>query len=148
MNVIGFSDWLSMMGTFAIVLTLLIFTLLGLKKMGPKLGNAYGKRIKVIETYSLGARQKLMLVTINKKEILLGVSPNGVSKLALLEGTERLITLSTSPNVQASRELLRFECKLGRTEVPIRLITEVIARSLHSRKEPIYLSPIGSGFNS
>ena len=88
MNVIGFSDWLSMMGTFAIVLTLLIFTLLGLKKMGPKLGNAYGKRIKVIETYSLGARQKLMLVTINKKEILLGVSPNGVSKLALLEGTE------------------------------------------------------------
>ena len=88
MNVIGFSDWLSMMGTFAIVLTLLIFTLLGLKKMGPKLGNAYGKRIKVIETYSLGARQKLMLVTINEKEILLGVSPNGVSKLALLDGTE------------------------------------------------------------
>ena len=88
MNVIGFSDWLSMMGTFAIVLTLLIFTLLGLKKMGPKLGNAYGKRIKVIETYSLGARQKLVLVTISKKEILLGVSPNGVTKLALLEGTQ------------------------------------------------------------
>ena len=29
-----------------------------------------------------------MLVTINEKEILLGVSPNGVSKLALLDGTE------------------------------------------------------------
>jgi len=50
MNVIGFSDWLSMMGTFAIVLTLLIFTLLGLKKMFPKLANAYGKRIKELET--------------------------------------------------------------------------------------------------
>ncbi len=47
MNVIGFSDWLSMMGTFAIVLTLLIFTLLGLKKMGPKLGNAYDLIVKV-----------------------------------------------------------------------------------------------------
>ena len=28
------------------------------------------------------------ILDINEKEILLGVSPNGVSKLALLEGTE------------------------------------------------------------
>ena len=51
MATLGFTDWLSMIGTFSVVMVLLILTLVMLKKMGPNLGNANGKRVLEMKNF-------------------------------------------------------------------------------------------------
>ena len=67
---ISWADWVSMMGSFLVVLTLLVGTLIMIKKMGPKIGIAGNKRLQVIEVQNLGGRQKLVLVNVNQEQIL------------------------------------------------------------------------------
>jgi flagellar biosynthetic protein FliO len=88
MATLGFTDWLSMIGTFSVVLVLLVLTLVMLKKMGPNLGNANGKRIQVLEAHNLGARQRLLLISVNQKQILMAMSPNGITKLDHFDSTK------------------------------------------------------------
>jgi flagellar biogenesis protein FliO len=52
------TDWVSMMGSFLVVLGLLIATLITIKRMGPKLGVTGGKQLRLIEVKNLGNRQK------------------------------------------------------------------------------------------
>ena len=81
MTSFGWTDWVAMMGSFLVVLGLLIFTLLMIKKMGPKIGISAGKNLKVLEVQNLGARQKLMLLNVNQRQILVGVSAGEMTKL-------------------------------------------------------------------
>jgi flagellar protein FliO/FliZ len=81
MTSFGWTDWVSMMGSFLVVLGLLIFTLLMIKKMGPKIGISGGKNLKVLEVQNLGARQKLMLLNVNQRQILVGISAGTMTKL-------------------------------------------------------------------
>ena len=78
---IGWADLVSMMGSFLIVLTLLVGTLIMIKKMGPKIGIAGNKRLQVLEVHNLGGRQKLVLVGVNQEQILIGISAQGMSRL-------------------------------------------------------------------
>ncbi|MCD4831077.1 MAG: flagellar biosynthetic protein FliO [Anaerohalosphaeraceae bacterium] len=52
------------------------------KKMLPKFGTQSGKKIKIIETVSLGQRRTLHLVEVGAHEILIGCSGESISKLA------------------------------------------------------------------
>ena len=70
-----------MMGSFFVVLGLLIITLLMIKKMGPKIGISGGKNLKVLEVLNLGARQRLMLLDVNHCRILVGISAGEMTKL-------------------------------------------------------------------
>lgn len=81
MTSFGWTDWLSMMGSFFVVLGLLVATLLMLKKMGPKIGMSSGKRLKILEIQNLGARQKLILLSVNQSQILVGVSASSMTRL-------------------------------------------------------------------
>ena len=81
MTSFGWTDWVSMMGSFLVVLGLLIFTLLMIKKMGPKIGMSGGKNLKVLEVQNLGARQRLMLLNVNQRQILVGISAGAMTKL-------------------------------------------------------------------
>ena len=81
MTSFGWTDWLSMMGSFFVVLGLLVPTLLMLKKMGPKIGMSSGKRLKILEIQNLGARQKLILLSVNQSQILVGVSASSMTRL-------------------------------------------------------------------
>jgi flagellar biogenesis protein FliO len=78
---ISWADWVSMMGSFLVVLTLLVGTLIMIKKMGPKIGIAGNKRLQVIEVQNLGGRQKLVLVNVNQEQILIGISGQGMTRL-------------------------------------------------------------------
>ena len=78
---IGWVDWLSMMGSFIFVIALLVATLLMLKKMGPRIGAVNNRRLNIIEIQNLGARQKLLLVSINNDQVLIGLSPQGITSL-------------------------------------------------------------------
>ena len=78
---IGWADWVSMMGSFLVVLTLLVGTLIMIKKMGPKIGTAGNKRLQLLEVQNLGGRQKLVLVGVNQEQILIGISAQGMTRL-------------------------------------------------------------------
>ena len=56
-----------MMGSFVVVLGLLVATLIVIKRMGPKMGISGSKRIQLLEVQNLGGRQKLVLVRINQQ---------------------------------------------------------------------------------
>ena len=77
----GWTEWLSMMGSFLIVLVLLVVTLIAIKKMGPKMGVAGSKRLQLLEIQNLGGRQKLVLVRVNNEQVLVGVSGQNITKL-------------------------------------------------------------------
>lgn len=47
-------------------------------------------QLSVITGVSIGVREKLVLVKVGKKQLLLGVTPGRVDKLLELEGEERL----------------------------------------------------------
>ena len=77
----GWTDWLSMMGSFLIVLTLLVATLIMIKKMGPKIGVSGNKRLQLLEIQNLGGRQKLVLVSVNEEQVLIGISAQSMTRL-------------------------------------------------------------------
>ena len=77
----GWTEWLSMMGSFLIVLVLLVVTLIAIKKMGPKMGIAGSKRLQLLEIQNLGGRQKLVLIRVNNEQVLVGVSGQSITKL-------------------------------------------------------------------
>ena len=80
-NEFGLMDWLSMMGSFLLVIGLLMATLFFIKKMGPGISNAANKRMQIIEIQNLGGRQKLLLVRVNSDQVLIGISPQGMTSL-------------------------------------------------------------------
>jgi flagellar protein FliO/FliZ len=81
MSLITLTDWLSMLGSFAAVIGLLLATLLLLKKMGPKTGAADTTGIKILSVQNLGGRQKLLLVAIKSEQVLIGLSPQNITNL-------------------------------------------------------------------
>jgi flagellar protein FliO/FliZ len=78
---IGWNEWLSMMTSLAVVLALLAATLFVLKKMGLSSTKDQSKKLQVGEVHNLGPRQKLIVVTINNEQVLLGVTPQAINRL-------------------------------------------------------------------
>lgn len=97
MTEIGWNEWLSMMASLAVVLVLLAATLFGLKKMGLSNVKSSTKKLHIGEVQNLGPRQKLIVVTINNEEILLGVTPQGINRLGnwpeqkVAEGSDKTV---------------------------------------------------------
>jgi len=81
MGEIGWDEWLSMMSSLAVVLALLAATLFGLKKMGLSNTKDTTKKLQISEVHNLGPRQKLIVVTINNEQVLLGVTPRAINRL-------------------------------------------------------------------
>jgi flagellar protein FliO/FliZ len=81
MQDIGWSEWLSMMTSLVVVLVLLAITLFALKKMGASTSKNAGKSLHISEVHNLAPRQKLILVTINDEQVLLGVTPQSINRL-------------------------------------------------------------------
>ena len=49
------------------------------------------KKLRTLTALSLGVREKLVLVQVGEKQLLLAVTPSRIEKLLLLEGDERLL---------------------------------------------------------
>ena len=80
------TNWLSFTFSFAIVLALLGGLLFILKKM--QNGNLLGmtqRKIRVLETLSTGPRQKIILLRVNNKEILVGLTVQNMNTLATFD---------------------------------------------------------------
>ena len=86
------TDWLSFIASFAVVLVLLSVVLVGLKKM--QSGNLLGmsqRKIRILDTVSIGPRQKIVLLRVKDEDILVGVTVQQINTLAGFPLTEEEI---------------------------------------------------------
>ena len=76
-------DWVSFVLSFLLVIALLGATLWGLKRFGRmQLQNQSGQAsIKLIDSFSLGARQRIILVETDDQRVLVGISPHSITGL-------------------------------------------------------------------
>ena len=76
-------DWVSFVLSFLLVIALLVATLWGLKRFGRmQLQNQSGQAsIKLIDSFSLGARQRIILVETDDQRVLVGISPQSITGL-------------------------------------------------------------------
>ena len=76
-------DWVSFVLSFLLVIALLGATLWGLKRFGRmQLQNQSGQAsIKLIDSFSLGARQRIILVETDDQRVWVGISPQSITGL-------------------------------------------------------------------
>ena len=86
------TDWLSFIASFAVVLALLGLVLFALKKMqsGSLLGLPQ-RKIRILDSVSIGPRQKIVLLRVKDEDILVGVTVQQINPLAGFPLTEEEI---------------------------------------------------------
>ena len=83
------SDWLSFAASFAAVLAVMAVLLFALKKI--QTSNLLGlpkRRMRVLETLSAGPRQRVVLLRVKNQDVLIGITPQGMSLLTTFELSE------------------------------------------------------------
>jgi flagellar protein FliO/FliZ len=76
------SQWLSLVVSFALVLVLLLGTLWVLRRIGAAgLRPQAGRRLAIIESLWLGNRQRVVLLKVDGRELLIGISAQGIHRL-------------------------------------------------------------------
>jgi flagellar protein FliO/FliZ len=78
----SFWDWLQYALSFALVIGLLLGLLYALRKLQG--GQAFGRkdqRLQVLESLSLGPRQKIALVRVDGARVLLGITATQITAL-------------------------------------------------------------------
>ena len=86
-----------------VVIALLIVFLIGLNRLSRRTGSRSDRRIQVLETHALGPKQKLLLIRLDDRELLIGVTASSISTLAGPKGSE-VDVLSDTPGWSLRRE--------------------------------------------
>ena len=80
----GFFDWLQYLLSFALVIALLLGSLWALRRLQSGHGLMRARtesRLKIVETLSLGPRQKIALVQLDGQDVLLGITAQAITAL-------------------------------------------------------------------
>lgn len=93
-KVVSYADVLQWVFALIIVLAIFAFFIWLLRKSG-NLSFAGKNQLTIVSGLSLGMREKLVLVKVGDKQLLLGVTPGRVDKLLELEGDSRLFQQQT-----------------------------------------------------
>jgi flagellar protein FliO/FliZ len=75
--------------SFGLVIGLLLALLWALKKIQAQGGlkrRSEASRIQIVETASVGARQKVMLIRMDDQDLLLGITPTEIRTLHTVQG--------------------------------------------------------------
>ena len=77
-------DWLQYLFSFIFVIGLLLALLWTLRKLqnGQGLLRKHTQRLQTVETLPVGTRQKIMLIRVDEREILVGVSAQNITVLS------------------------------------------------------------------
>ena len=77
------ADVFRMLGSLGLVIALLIALLWALRKLQGKMNSQNaGRRLQIIESLSVGTRQKVALIRVGEREVLIGISPTQINGLA------------------------------------------------------------------
>ena len=78
----GIIDWASFAASFFLVLILLAGTLFALKRMqGLNFSKQRNGQLQIKDSIALGTRQKLVLVEVGTRQVLVGLSPTQMTRL-------------------------------------------------------------------
>jgi len=84
-------DVLRMLGSMALVIALLLAVLWGLKRIQNKMLTAsHSGRLQIIETQSIGTRQRIALVRVGDNEVLVGITPTQINALGSLKANHNV----------------------------------------------------------
>ncbi|RZM80293.1 flagellar biosynthetic protein FliO [Pseudoalteromonas rubra] len=95
------SELLSVGLSLALVVLAIIFLALLVKRFNPNLGNS--QDFKVIRSLPLGSKERLLVIEIDDKQHLLGVTPHSINYLYQLESP-----LEATPTAPFAKELSRL----------------------------------------
>jgi flagellar protein FliO/FliZ len=77
------ADLFRMLGSFALVLAIMAGLLWALRKLQSRMNSQHpGRRMQVIESLSVGPRQKFALLRVGEHEVLVGITPTQMTSLA------------------------------------------------------------------
>jgi flagellar protein FliO/FliZ len=77
------ADVFRMLGSLALVIALLVLLLWSLRKLQSKMNSHnVGRRLQIIESLSVGTRQKIALIRVGQREVLIGISPTQINSIA------------------------------------------------------------------
>lgn len=93
-NTVGYEHIINWSLGLVIVLGLFFGCVWLMRKLG-RLPHNGKQNMQVITALSLGMREKLVLVQVGKKQLILGVSPGKIDNLLLLEGDDQLFQESS-----------------------------------------------------
>ena len=80
---LGTDDLFRMIGSFALVLAIMAALLWALRKLQSRMNSPNsGRRLNVIESLSVGPRQKFALLRVGEHEVLVGITPTQMTSLA------------------------------------------------------------------
>ena len=80
---LGSADLFRMLGSFALVLALMAALLWALRKLQTRMiTQGTGRRMQIIESLSVGPRQKFALLRVGPNEVLVGITPTQMTSLA------------------------------------------------------------------
>ena len=94
------ADLFRMLGSFALVLAIMAALLWALRKLQSRMNSPNsGRRLNVIESLSVGPRQKFALLRVGQHEVLVGITPTQMTALAHWpEGADQAaVQLPTTP---------------------------------------------------
>ncbi len=94
------ADLFRMIGSFALVLALMAALLWALRKLQSRMNTQNtGRRMQIIESMSVGPRQKFALLRVGEHEVLVGITPTQMTALA--QWPERN-SVATPPSLDAT----------------------------------------------
>ena len=77
------ADLFRMLGGLALVVALMLALLWGLRQLQSKINSQNsGRRLQIIESLSVGTRQKVALIRVGEREVLIGISPTQINGIA------------------------------------------------------------------
>jgi flagellar protein FliO/FliZ len=93
-------DWLQYLFSFVFVIGLLLTLLWTLRKLqsGSSLLRKNTQRMQTLETLSVGTRQKIMLIRVDEREILVGVTAQQMTLLSTWPETQQAAPISPETN--------------------------------------------------
>ena len=103
--------FLAMLTSLFLVLLLLLALLAAIKKFGSVHGSSSNRMIHIRDSLSMGPRQKVVLVSVRDREVLLGVS------------AQEIRVLSEWPNLSEECEANEANSKIGFREGLTALLT-------------------------
>jgi flagellar protein FliO/FliZ len=93
-----------------IVLSVFFLCVWGVRKLSGLTVSSAAEKIRVVGGLSLGPREKVILLQVGRKQLILGVTPGRIETLHVLEGDDCLIkeeTSSTTAETGFTQKLLQ-----------------------------------------
>jgi len=90
---LGSADLFRMLGSFALVLALMAALLWALRKLQTRMNTqGTGRRMQILESLSVGPRQKFALLRVGQHEVLVGMTPTQMTSLAQWPADDASVT--------------------------------------------------------